>query len=119
VRNPTVLVISASPLLKMALSNIIHDSKLGLEIIESKAQRYVELIEEIGTCNADVILLDAANSFAAEDVLGKLLIVCPKLFLILVDQDSNWLHLYRREDVLISSSGDLMEIVKSSINYES
>lgn len=119
VPNPTVLVISNSSLLNQALKNIIADSKLGLEVIESAAQEYDELISEINTFIADVILLDKASSFATDDVLGKLLLLCPKLFLILVDQQSNWLHLYRREDILLTSSTDLMELVRSSINVES
>lgn len=117
--NPTVLVISKNPLLIQALKNIIGESKLGLEIIESKAKQYDDLVVEISTRIAEVILLDKASSFATEDVLGKLFILCPKLFMILVDQDSNWLHLYRREDVLITSSAELMEIVNSSISDES
>jgi hypothetical protein len=90
-----------------------------MEVIESKAEHYDELIVEMNTFIADVIFLDKNSSFANEDVLGKLLFLYPKLFLILVDQQSNWLHFYRREDILISSSVELMEIIKSSLNLES
>ena len=116
VQNPAVLVISKDSLLNLALTNIISDSNLDLSVIESKAQQYDELVVEINTIIADVILLDKASSFATEDILTKLLMLYPKLLLILVDQHSNWLHVYRREDILISSSTDLMEIIKSSLN---
>jgi len=115
VQNPAVLVISMDSLLNLALTNIITDSDLGLSVIESKAQQYEELVEEINTIIADVILLDKASSFATEDILTKLLMLYPKLLLILVDPQSNWLHVYRREDILISSSAELMEIIKSSL----
>lgn len=115
-QNPAVLVISMDSLLNLALTNIITDSDLGLSVIESKAQQYDELVEEINKIIADVILLDKSSSFATEDVLTELLMLYPKLLLILVDPQSNWLHVYRREDILISSSAELMEIIKSSIN---
>jgi len=116
VQNPAILVISKDSLLNLALTNIITDSELGLAVIESKAEQYDDLVEEINTLIADVILLDKASSFATEDVLTKLLMLYPKLLLILVDPQSNWLHVYRREDIPITSSAELMEIIKSSLN---
>ena len=113
-QNPNVLFIFKNPLLNLALTKIITDSKSSLKFIESKAQHYDELITEIKTLIADVIILDKASSFAKEDILTKLLNLYPKLLLILVDQNSNWLRVYRREDILISSSAELMEIIESS-----
>jgi len=114
VQNPNVLFVFKNPLLNLALTKIIADSESNLKFIESKAQRYEELITEIKTLIADVIILDKASSFASEDILTKLLNLYPKLLLILVDQHSNWLQVYRREDILINSSAELMEIIKSS-----
>ena len=113
-QEPNVLFILKNPLLNLALTKIIKDSKSSLNFIESNAQQYDELLMEIKTLIADVIILDKASYFASEEILTKLLNLYPKLLLILVDQDSNWLQVYRREDILINSSAELMEIIKSS-----
>jgi hypothetical protein len=96
------------------LTNLIHASDTGLAVIESVAQEYEELIREIDTHEADVILLDKACTFADEEALTKLLTLYPKLLMVIVDEESNWLQVYRRENILMTSTQDLLTTIASA-----
>lgn len=117
-RNPCLLVITKESLLNLALSNLISASGKGLAVIGSTAQTLEELITEINKFTADVILLERNSTFASEESLTKLLMLYPKISLIIVNEEDNWLHVYRREDKLITSSADLMNVITASQNYQ-
>jgi hypothetical protein len=38
----------------------------------------------------------------------------PRLLVIIVNEASNWLHIYRREDILITTSADLISVIQSA-----
>ena len=111
---PCLLVVSKESLLNIALKNLINDSDKGLVIIESKAQKHEDLIREINAVTAYVILIEKNSSFAGDESLTKLLMTYPKLLLIIVNEDDNWLQVYRREDILMTSSVDLIDFIVSS-----
>ena len=111
---PCVLAITKDSLLGFALTNLINASECGLVVIESDAQTLEELIQEINGNEADVILLEKSSSFAGEAALTKLLMLYPKLLVIIVNEENNWLQIYRREDVLMTSPADLMDVIQSA-----
>lgn len=117
-RIPCLLVITKESLLNLALTNLISASGKGLVVIGSTAQIFEELIMEINQFAADVILLEKNSSFADDESLTKLLMMYPKISLIIVNEEDNWLHVYRREDKLITSSADLMDVITASQNYQ-
>lgn len=94
--------------------NLVNASNNGLFVYESNAQSIDELGKEIHTSKANVILLEKSCPYASEWALTKLLMLFPKLVVIVVDEDSNWLHIYRREDILMTSSADLISAIRSA-----
>jgi len=94
--------------------NLINASNSDLAVIESNAQGFEELIREINTHEANVILLDKACSFADEEVLTKLMTMYPNLLIVIIDEESNWLQIYRREDILLTSAQDLLSTINSA-----
>lgn len=110
---PCVLVITANSLLGLALMNLINASDNGLAVFESSAKEFDELIREINTFSVDVILVEKSNPFAGEDSLTKLLMSYPKLLVVLINEEDNWLQTYRREDVLMKSAADLISAIQS------
>ena len=110
---PCVLVITVNSLLGLALMNLIKVSDNGLVVFESTAKEFDELTQEITTLSADVILVERSNPFAGEDSLAKLLMSYPKLLVIVINEEDNWLHTYRREDVLMTSTADLISAIQS------
>jgi len=111
---PCLLVVTKETLLNLALRAVISASDKGLVVIDSKAQTYEGLIREINTYTADVILIEKNSSFAGEESLTKLLMRYPRLLLIIVSEEDNWLRVYRREDILMNSSADLMNVIATS-----
>ena len=111
---PCVLVITIDSLLSLALTNLINASDKGLIVFESTAKEFNELIKEINTYQADVILVEKSNSLAGEEMLTKLLMLYPKLLVIVVTDESNWLHIYRREDLLMTSPADLLNVIQTA-----
>ena len=111
---PCVLAIAKDTLLSFALTNLINASDTGLVVVESNASTFEELVTEINTHRADVILLEKSSSFAGEQALTKLLMLYPRLLVIIIDEESNWLHIYRREDILMTSAADLISAIQSA-----
>ena len=111
---PCVLAITKDSVLGHALTNLINSSDVGFVVVESNAKTFDELIEEINTNNADVILLEKSDPFAAEEMLTRLLMLYPRLLVIIVNEENNWLHIYRREDLLMTSSADLITAIRSA-----
>ena len=111
---PIVLAITKDSVLGFALTNLINASEVGLVVYESQAQTLAELVQEINNSQADVILLENSNTFAREAILTKLLMLYPKLLVVIVNEENNWLNIYRREDVLMTSPADLMSVIQSA-----
>ena len=111
---PCVLVITVNSLLGLALTNLINASDTGLVVFESTAKEFDELKWEINTYSADVILVEKNNSFAGEDTLTKLLTLYPKLLIVIVNEEDNWLQIYRRENLLMTSPQDLLEVLQTA-----
>jgi len=109
-----VLVITKNSLMNVSLKNLLIDSEKDIAVIESIAEKFDELTREINTHKADVILLDKACSFAEEEVLTKLLTMHPRLLIVIVDEESNWLQIYRREDILLTSAKDLLSTIDTA-----
>jgi hypothetical protein len=108
-----VLIITENSLLNVSLTNLINTSGSGLFVVESTAQEFDELNREINKHKVNVILLDKANSFADEEVLTNLLTMYPKFLIVIVDEESNWLQIYRREKILLTSTKDLLSTINS------
>jgi len=109
-----VLVITKNALMNVSLKNLLNDSGKDLAVIESVAEEFDELTAEINTHKAGVILLDKACFFADEEMLTKLLKVYPRLLIVIVDEESNWLQIYRREDILLTSAKDLLSTINTA-----
>ena len=111
---PCVLVITVNSLLGLALTNLINASDTGLVVFESNAKEFDELKWEINTYSADVILVEKNNSFAGEVSLMNLLTLYPKLLVVIVNEEDNWLHIYRRENLLMTSTEDLLNVIQTA-----
>jgi len=100
--------------LGLALTNLINASDTGLVVFESTAKEFDELTREIDTYRADVILVDRSNPFAVEESVTKLLRLYPKLLIVIVNEEDNWLNIYRRENLLMTSTEDLLNVIQTA-----
>lgn len=108
-----LLVVTKESLLNLALTNLIGASGKGLVVVNSIADTFEELINEINTFTVDVILLEKNSSFAGDEALTKLLMMYPKLSLIVLNEEDNWLQIFRREEILLTSAEDFLATIVS------
>lgn len=110
-----VMAIKKESMISLALTDLFNGTENRLALIKSEAENYEEFIKELKNHNANVILLDKACAFAKEDALAKLLMMFPAMLVIIVSEESNWLKIFRREDRLMASPADLMDVIVSPL----
>ena len=98
-------------LMNHALVNALKSSSPLHTMVTSNANDLETLINEISNIKPDVILLGESLPFAAKDTLAHLLMCFPELRVIVVSEDTNWLHVFHKKDVLLTRLSDLMDIV--------
>lgn len=111
---PCVLIMPEDSLLNQALINIVIDGMPAVNVITSEANDFEGLIAEISDLKPDTVLLRESTESAAEDYLTHLLMAYhDRLRVIVVSEDSNWLHIFRKDEMLLKRSNDLLDILNS------
>jgi len=112
-KTPCVLVMKGDVLLKRAFVSLMI---LGgeFEVVVSEAIDVLELADDISKTKPDVVFFSVSIPWARIDCLSQLLIRYPGLKVIVVSEDSNWLHIFKHEDQLLTSLDDLLLIINSA-----
>ena len=100
--------------MQLAISNLANVTENGPHFGTSQAQSLEELVDEINKNEVDVILVENHYLFSKDETLANLLSLFPKLLVIFVDENSNWIRIFRREDILMKSSTDLLNLIQSA-----
>lgn len=106
-----VLVMKTDVLLKRAVISLM-DLEKELEIVVSEAIDIPELAMDVSKINPSVILFSESHPVAAKETLAQLLFSHPKLRVVVVSENSNWLHVFDKEDRLMTSLDDLIAVIK-------
>lgn len=109
-RTPCVLVMDTDVLLKRAFASLLT---LGgnVEIVISEAVTVEELIDDICKTNPNAVLFSESIQFSQPDSLSHFLRIRPMPKVIIVSEDSNWLHVISREDKLVTDLSDLLFVI--------
>jgi len=108
---PSILVMETDSLLKRALLGIMQDEVADLSISISQAVDVTSLIADITSLHPDVVMFGESMALSATDILNKITAAHPDLRLIVVSEQSNWLHIFRSEDRLITSLPDFLQAI--------
>ncbi len=106
-----VLAIRPDSLLNRALAGILLTSKDNLRVINSHADDLPGLLSEVDELKPDVVLLGESLPLAAKDILGHLLMNSPEMRVIVVSEDTNWLHVFDKQEMLMTRQSDLLELI--------
>jgi hypothetical protein len=68
---------------------------------------------DVSKIQPNVVLFSESQPMAAKESLAQLLIGHPRLRIVVVSVDSNWLHIFNKEDMLLTSLDDLLAVIKS------
>ena len=110
-KNLCVLVMKTDVLLKRTVVSLMNLEK-ELEIVVSEAVNITDLAMDVSKINPNVVLFSESQPMAAKESLAQLLITYPKLRIIVVSVDSNWLYIYDKEDMLLTNLDDLLTVIK-------
>lgn len=109
--NPRVLVMQKDSLLNQALANLLKNSECEIKVITSTASEAKGLIAETSELKPDIIILGESTPMAGKDVLGYLLMSNPEMQVVVVSEDSNYLHVFHKKDKLITRQTDLLDVL--------
>jgi hypothetical protein len=106
-----LLAIPNNSLLDRALGSIILNGDPEIKVITSAARTLAELIVEISDLTVDIVILGESTPLAAKDSLVSLLMSFTELRVVVVSEDTNWLHIFHKKDSLMTRQADLMDVL--------
>jgi chemotaxis response regulator CheB len=107
-----IIVMRQDSLLNRALASILMSSKSDLKIVTSEAKDVGGLIAEVANLKPDFVILGESMPIAAKDMLGHLLMSYSELRVIVVSEDTNWIHVFQKRDVLMTRWADLLDVLQ-------
>lgn len=112
-KTPCILIAEADILIKRALASLMT---LGgnFEVVVSDAMDISELANDIFKIKPDAVFFSGSTPFAGKDALSQLILRHSGLKVVLVSEDSNWLHIFRHEDKLLTCLADLLLVINSA-----
>ncbi len=108
-----VIVMRQDSLLNRALGAIILNSNPAIKVYTSKAKDVRGLIAEVAELKADFVIMEEAAPLADEEMLGHLLMSYSELHVIVVSEETNWLHVFHKHDLLMTRQADLLNALQS------
>jgi len=98
-------------LFKQLVAGLLNDLAKDFKMLESRALDFNDFLNEVARERPDVILLEDHSPYANNAHFMQLLISKPNLPVIVIGEDSNVLHIVRRESLPVSSSDDLIKAI--------
>jgi chemotaxis response regulator CheB len=107
-----VLVMARNTLFKSALTELL-ESHSEIIVMTRDAVDVKGLLHAIAQCMPDVIVLEQSLSLAINESLVPLITVLLGLRIIVVSDDSNWLHIHHQDDVQLTSVKDFFDVIQA------
>lgn len=85
----------------------------ALEVVLSDAGNNQDLDDDITRVGPDVVLLVEGTPLADEETLTHLMTARTNLRVIIISPNHNWLRVFRKEDVLLADSVDLLDVINA------
>ena len=98
-------------LFKNLVATLLNDLIKDLDLHESQAEDMEGLLNEISETEPTLVLLDDSSPFSGESPLIRILMHRPGLPIIVISENSNVMHIVRKETQIINSSSDLVKAV--------
>lgn len=112
-KSPCVLAALSSSLFTMAVTSLLA-SEARLHVIASQAIGMSDLMQEIRCVEPDVILLEESIPLMSQTTILELLDTFSELRVIVVSEHNNWLHIFRKDTLLMTSTADLIQAIYPS-----
>jgi len=106
-----LLAIPNNSLLERAIGHVISDGSSEINLVTSSAKNLAELIAEIANKGAEIVVLADSMPLNAKDTLVSLLMSFPELRVVIVSEDTNWLHVFHKKDFLMNQQADFRNAI--------
>lgn len=108
-----LVAVRKKSLMSNILKNLFAVSGSRMDAVDSEAATLDELIGEIKSSQADVVVIEKSSPFVDDGALASLLTLFVEMVLIIVSEDSNRFSVIRKEEVSLASSSDLVDFISS------
>ena len=92
---------------------VLFGSNSGIKAVKSGSENVQELIDEVCNLKSRVIILEDLAVKTGEFTLANLLASSPELKIIIVLRESNYIYTFKKEEIMVESSSDLLEAIRS------
>jgi hypothetical protein len=95
------------------MTNILQNSDSKIKFFNSIATDVKDISIDISKFDPDVVLLEESMTKENTDMVPRFLMTYPNIRFIVISNDSNWLHIYRNKEMLITHPRDLLSSITS------
>ena len=107
-----LLIIENDSPLNFALDMLLAPSS-EINAVKSNAIDLQGVVDEISNLKSQVVILEDSATPTRENSLANLLMSNPELKIIVVLKDSNYVHIFRKDEILIENASEFLEIIQS------
>ena len=107
-----LLIIENDSPLNFALDMLLVPSS-EINAVKSNAVDLQGVVDEISNLKSQVVILEDSATPTRKNSLANLLMSNPELKIIVVLKDSNYVHIFRKAEILIENASEFLEIIRS------
>jgi len=85
----------------------------GIQAVKSGARDLQGIVDEVCELKSQVVILEDSATSTEENSLANLLMSNSELKIIVVLKDSNYVHIFRKDEILIQNASEFLEIIRS------
>jgi hypothetical protein len=85
----------------------------GIVVFKSQANDYQTLSDEILHLKPEIIILEGSGKMAEKGLIAHLMETHPMLKILVIQEDSNFIHIFRKDEVALEKTGDLIKAIRS------
>jgi len=107
-----LLIIENDSPLNFALDMLLVPGS-EINVVKSNAVDLQGVVDEISNLKSQVVILEDSATPTRKNSLANLLMSNPELKIIVVLKDSNYVHIFRKDEILIENASEFLEIIQS------
>jgi len=107
-----LLIIENDSPLNFALDMLLVPSS-EINVVKSTAVDLQSVVDEVSNLKSQVVILEDSATPTRKNSLANLLMSNPELKIIVVLKDSNYVHIFRKDEILIENASEFLEIIQS------
>ncbi len=107
-----ILICTLGSVIGLAVESLLS-GETGLDFIKVPGEDRCGLLQAVAQHQPGTVILDDAIILEDSDVLVSLLTGFPEMRVVGVSGEDNWLHLFSRQDILVSQAIDFTRVVRS------